>query len=147
MSKQSKGVSPAQRRKARQYAVQALYQWQLTGASLTEIEMEFMEDNDMKSVDVGYFSELVHKVPAMLAELDAILEGCLDRGKDDHTPVELSILRLAAYELKERIDVPYKVVINEAVDLSKRFGAADAHKYVNGVLDKLARQLRPAETG
>ena len=140
-------VNPAKRRKARRFAVQALYQWQLTDASLTSIEMEFIEDNDMQNVDQDYFSELLHKVPAMLSELDEALALCLDRSRDDLTPIELSILRLGAYELQQRWDVPYKVVINEAVDLSKRFGAADGHKYVNGVLDKLARRLRPDEAG
>ena len=139
-------MNPAKRRKARQFAVQALYQWQLTQNSLTSIEVEFVEDNDMKNTDMDYFSELFHKVPAQLSELDEALAGCLDRSRDDLTPIELAIMRLGAYELKERWDVPYKVVINEAVDLSKRFGAADGHKYVNGVLDKLARQLRPDET-
>ncbi len=138
--------SPGARRRARQLAVQALYQWQLAGASLSTIELEFRQDNDMARVDGAYFSELLHQVPATLSELDAHLATFLDRDLAELTPVELTILRIGAYEMVRRTDVPYRVVINEGVDLAKRFGATDGHKYINGVLDKLARNLRAQET-
>jgi len=138
-------MSPAARRKARRLALQALYQWQIAGASLVAIEAEFREDNEMNKVDEAYFSELLHAVPAKLSSLDEQITPLLDRPLKELTPVELSILRMAAYELNYRKDVPGRVVINEGVDLAKIFGATDGHKYVNGILDKLARQLRAAE--
>lgn len=137
-----KRLNPALRRKARQMATQALYQWELASSSLVAIEQEFREDNDMQKVDAGYFSELLHQVPAMKVELDECLKPLLDREMHELTPVELTILRLSAYELLERPDVPYRVIINEGVELAKTFGATDGHKYVNGILDKLAGEVR-----
>lgn len=138
-------ASPAMRRKARRFAVQALYQWQLAGANLAQIEAEFRVDNDMSKVDLEYFHDILHGVPREKSELDDKFLPFLDRRLDELTPVELAILRLSTYEMAHRIDVPYKVVINEAVELSKTFGANDAHKYVNGVLDKLAQRERMVE--
>ncbi|MEZ5523412.1 MAG: transcription antitermination factor NusB [Pseudomonadales bacterium] len=135
-------LNPSLRRKARQLAMQALYQWELASASLVAIELEFREDNDMKKVDADYFSELLHRVPAMKSELDDLIRPLLDRDIGELTPVELTILRLSGYELLKRPDVPYRVIINEGVELAKTFGATDGHKYVNGILDKLARELR-----
>jgi len=138
-------ASPAARRKARRFAVQAIYQWQLAGADLAQIEAEFRTDNDMSKVDLEYFHDILHGVPRNKAELDEKIEPYIDRRMDEMTPVELSILRLAAFEMLHRIDVPYKVVINEAIELAKTFGATDGHKYVNGVLDKLAQRFRTTE--
>ncbi|BFM14140.1 transcription antitermination factor NusB [Maricurvus nonylphenolicus] len=139
-------VSPAARRKARHYAMQALYQWQMTGAAINQIETEFHTDNDMSKVDVAYFRELVHGVPKHLTELEegftAYLQG---RELQELDPITLALLRLATYEFKHRLDVPYKVVINEAVALAKKFGAADSHKFINGVLDRAAAELRAVE--
>ena len=135
-------IKPRQRHKARRLAVQALYQWQVSGAGLTDIELQFRQDNDLKNTDDKYFSELLHQVPARKSDLDALYTPHLDRDLTDLTPVELAILRIGAYELTERSGVPYKVVINEAVELSKAFGATDGHKYVNGILDALAKQLK-----
>jgi N utilization substance protein B len=135
------------RRKARHYAMQALYQWQMAGSNLTDIEAEFRADYDMAKVDVDYFSELLHGIPASLSEIDELFIPLLDRKEEELTPVELSLLRIGTYELAKRVDVPYKVVINEAVSLAKKFGAEDSYKYLNGVLDKLARQLRTVEIG
>ncbi len=126
-------------------ALQALYQWQMAGASLSQIEAEFMVDNDMNLVDGAYFRELLHGVPARLAEFDKLIEPLLDRPLKDVDPIELSLVRMGAYELKERLDVPYRVVINEEVELAKKFGGTDGHKFVNGILDKLAARLRMAE--
>jgi len=141
-SSKKKRLNPALRRKARQMAMQALYQWELASSSLVAIEQEFREDNDMQTVDAGYFSELLHQVPAMKSELDERIKPLLDREMHELTPVELTILRLSAYELLERPDVPYRVIINEGVELAKTFGATDGHKYVNGILDKLAGEVR-----
>ncbi|GAB2194259.1 transcription antitermination factor NusB [Sessilibacter sp. MAH2] len=139
-------VSPAARRKARHYAMQALYQWQMAGSALNVIEAEFRVDYDMKPVDVQYFHELLHETPAQLDELEAIFSKHLQsRALKELDPVTLALLRMSTYELKNRIDVPYKVVINEAVSLAKKFGAADAHKFINGVLDKTALELRSVE--
>lgn len=135
-------LSPALRRKARQLAMQALYQWELASASLVDIELEFREDNDMNKVDADYFSELLHQIPALKTDLDDLIKPLLDRDMSELTPVELTILRLSGYELLKRPDVPYRVIINEGVELAKTFGATDGHKYVNGILDKLARELR-----
>lgn len=133
------------RRRARQMVLQALYQWQMAGASVTQIEAEFMADNDMNQVDGPYFRELLHAIPARLNEFDRFIEPYLDRPIRDVDPIELAILRMGAYEFKERLDVPYRVVINEAVELAKKFGGTDGHKFVNGILDKLAARLRAVE--
>lgn len=144
-STSNKKPSPASRRKARSFALQAIYQWHMAGADLTKIEAEFRADNDMSKVDLEYFHEILHGVPRELAALDKIITPLLDRTSEELTPVELSILRLASYEMIHRIDVPYKVVINEAVELAKSYGATDGHKYVNGVVDKIAQQIRTVE--
>ena len=135
----------AGRRKARHYGMQALYQWHMAGASLSDIEAEFRADYDFSHVDLEYFQALLPGVPASVDELEAILEPLLDRRLEELDPIERTLLRMGTWELRERIDVPYKVVINEAVALAKKFGATDGHKYINGVLDKAARQLRKVE--
>ena len=135
----------AERRKARHYAMQALYQWYMAGATLTDIEAEFRAEYDFAHVDLEYFQALLHGVPACVDELEAVFEPLLDRKLDELDPIERSLLRMGVYELRERLDVPYKVAINEAVALAKKFGASESHKYINGVLDGAARQLREAE--
>lgn len=116
-------------------------------AAVSDIEAEFRVDYDFSHVDLEYFQATLRGVVNTYGVLDAFLEPLLDRKLDDLDPVELAILRLGLYELKERIDVPFKVVINEAVSLAKKFGATDSHKYVNGVLDKAARSFRGSELG
>lgn len=135
----------AMRQKARSLAVQALYSWQMAGQSLNEIEAQFRTDNDFSDVDGAYFHEILHGVPRLKGELDEAFLPCLDRPLDEVDPVELAILRLSTYELRNRADVPYRVVINEGIELAKVYGATDGHKFVNGVLDKLAPRLRAAE--
>ena len=135
----------AKRRKARHYGMQALYQWHMAGASLSDIEAEFRAEYDFEHVDLEYFQALLHGVPAEVDALEGLFEPLLDRKLDDLDPIELTLLRMGTFELKERIDVPYKVVINEAVALTKKFGATDGHKYINGVLDKVAHELRKVE--
>ena len=146
MSKPVHNTLAAQRRKARHYGMQALYQWHMAAAPLADIEAEFRTDYDFSHVDLEYFQALLHGVPAQVDELERVLEPLLDRPLDELDPIERTLLRMGTFELRERIDVPYKVVINEAVALAKKFGATDSHKYINGVLDKAARQLRKVET-
>ena len=134
----------AQRRKARHFGLQALYQWTLSGASATEIEAEFRVDNDFQHTDGEYFSAVLKGVVGDVEALEALFEPSLDRRLDELDPIERNLLRLGTFELRDRIDVPYKVVINEAVSLAKKFGATDSHRYINGVLDKLAKELRTA---
>ena len=146
MSKPEYNTLAAERRKARHYGMQALYQWHMAGAPLNDIEAEFRSDYDFAHVDLDYFQALLHGVPVSVDELEAVLEPLLDRPLNELDPIERTLLRMGIFELRERPDVPYKVVINEAVALAKKFGATDSHKYVNGVLDKAARQLRKVET-
>ncbi len=115
------------------------------GQQLNEIEAQFRVDNDFSTVDGAYFHEILHGVPRQKSEIDGAFEPLLDRPIAEIDPVELSILRLSTYELKNRIDIPYRVVINEGIELAKVFGATDGHKFVNGVLDKLAPRLRADE--
>lgn len=134
------------RRHARRLAMQALYQWQLTAQPPQEIHNQFREDQNVERADLEYFRELLYAVVEGCAGLDAALAPHLtQRAVEEVDPVERAILRLAAYELLHRIDVPYRVVVNEAVELAKKFGAAGSHKFVNGVLDKLARDSRALE--
>ena len=133
------------RRQARTLAMQALYSWHMAGQPLNEIEAQFRVDNDFNQVDAAYFHEILHGVPRQKTEIDGAFEPLLDRPLDEIDPVELAILRLSTYELKSRLDIPYRVVINEGIELAKVFGATDGHKFVNGVLDKLAPRLRADE--
>ena len=136
-------MKPAARRKARKLAVQAVYSWQLSQNSFSEIEAQYLTDTDTSKVDVDYFLDLLRGVGSYFRSLDESLEPFLDRPIKDLDPVELAVLRIAAFELKERLDVPYKVAINEAIELARSFGADDSHRFVNGVLDKAVDSLRP----
>jgi N utilization substance protein B len=135
----------AKRREARKMATQALYQWHIAKHSLNEIEAQFRVDNDFGDVDGAYFRELLHGVATNKTEIDEALTPCMELTLDELDPVELSVLRLSTFELLKRIDVPYRVVINEGIELAKIYGATDGHKFVNGVLDKLAPRLRGPE--
>ena len=135
----------ARRRKARHFGLQALYQWTLSGASATDIEAEFRVDNDFQHTDSEYFSAVLRGVTADVESLEDLFSPALDRALDELDPIERNLLRLGTFELRDRIDVPYKVVISEAVALAKKFGATDSHKYVNAVLDNTARDLRKVE--
>ncbi|RBP29175.1 NusB antitermination factor [Marinobacter pelagius] len=134
------------RRRARVLAMQGLYQRHFSKSSISDIEAEFMIDNDMSKVDLLYFRDLLRGVHREQGELDGLLEPFLDRPLAEVDPIELAIVRLGAYELKNRLDVPYRVVINEGIELAKRFGGTEGHKFVNSILDKLSRRLRLAET-
>ena len=134
-----------QRSKARSLAVQAIYQWQIAGQNVPDIVNHFLTENAGRKVDTDYFRELVEGVPGNLASIDRDLTPHLDRSLESIDPVERAILRIGAYELVKHPEIPYRVVINEAIELAKVFGGEQGHRYVNGVLDKAARQLRPLE--
>lgn len=133
------------RTRARRYAVQALYQWQLTGQEIAAIVEQFGLEHDMRDEACEYFDELARGVVLYREELDDHLAPLLERGLEEVDPVERAIVRLGAFELAHRPDIPYRVVINEAVELAKTFGAEHGHRFVNGVMDRLAAQLRAIE--
>ena len=139
-------LSLVQRRKARRLILQALYQWQIAKTEPEEITAQFREQNPGK-VDWDYFQEVFSEIPKQVSILDAYLQPLLDRHLDALDPIERALLYLGTFELANRVDVPYRVVINESVELAKVFGATDSHKYINGVLDKLVSTLRPLELG
>ncbi|MCL1088241.1 transcription antitermination factor NusB [Shewanella profunda] len=130
-------MKPSERRKARRLAVQAIYSWQLSGNNIADIEHEFLTEQSLDGVDVAYFRELFSGVATKKTQLDELIIPHLERPIDEVSPVEKAIVRLATYELTFRKDVPYKVAINEAIELAKAFGADESHKFVNGLLDKL----------
>jgi len=134
------------RGKARRLAMQALYQWQMTADDIDGIERQFFEENDMKNVDQEYFSELLLGVLQELSAIDIELEKHMSRSINSVDPVERAILRVACYEFIKRPDVPYRVVLNEAVVLTKKFCSEKSHTFVNAVLDKVARDTRTHET-
>ena len=136
---------PSARRLAREVAVQGLYQWLLSGATGAEIDAVMQEQDGFAKCDRVHLDALLHGSIRDAAELDAVLARHVDRKTSLLSPVEHAVLLVGAYELKHCIDIPYKVAINEAVELAKSFGGTDGHKYVNGVLDKAAAELRPVE--
>ncbi|MEQ5836507.1 transcription antitermination factor NusB [Marinobacter sp. R17] len=142
----SSAPKAGERRRARALVMQALYHRHYSKSSISDIEAEFMVDNDMSKVDSAYFRDLLRGIHREQDDLDRTFEPFLDRPLGEVDPIELAILRLGTYELKHRIDVPYRVVINEGIELAKRFGGTEGHKFVNSVLDKLSRRLRLAET-
>ena len=139
------GVDAAARSRARRRAVQAIYAWQIGGQGMDKVIEQFRHEQDMKVADLAYFEDALHGVEARCAELDEGLAPHLDRAVESVDPIERAALRLGAWELKYRIDVPYRVILNEAVEATKRFGAEHGHTYVNGVLDKLAADWRATE--
>ncbi|MFO6424359.1 transcription antitermination factor NusB [Motilimonas sp. KMU-193] len=140
-------MKPAERRRARQFAVQAIYQWQMTHANVGMIIDQFLVDQDLSKTDLDYFRDLVSGVIQNCDELDQVLAPYLARKMTEMDQVDKAILRLAMYELTQRKDVPFKVVINEAIELAKDFATDESHKYVNGVLDKYAvsQKMRQSE--
>jgi N utilization substance protein B len=133
------------RRRAREFAVQGLYQWQLAQHPVAEIIAQLSEANGYAKIDADYFKVLIEGVIAHAERLQVAIAPLLDRKFEDLSPIECGVLLIAAYELAYQPDTPYRVIINEAVELAKTFGGTDGHKYVNGVLDKLAQQLRAGE--
>ena len=139
------GVDPVARSRSRRRALQAVYAWQLGGASERDLIAQFAHEQAHEVADLEYFEDLVRGVLRHVGGLDAALAEFVDRGMDEVDPIERAALRIAAYELVHRPDVPYRVVINEAIDSTKRFGSEHGHTYVNGVLDKAAASLRSTE--
>ncbi|GAB3484011.1 transcription antitermination factor NusB [Marinomonas epiphytica] len=130
---------------SRRLALQAVYQWQMNQSAVSEIETQFALDQDMASCDKLYFRELLQGVASRAKSLDDLYENLLDRALSELDPIELAVLRIGTFELSERLDVPYRVAINESVELAKSFGASESHKYINGILDKLAQHTRREE--
>jgi N utilization substance protein B len=139
--------SAHERARARRYAMQALYQWDLSGTDLPLIRRQFLENEDFSKADTKYFIELLSELPRQVDVVDSTVADYIDRPIEQLDPVERAVLRLATYELLYRPDIPYRVCINEAVQLTRKFGAEQGHAYVNGVLDKAAHKLRAAECG
>jgi N utilization substance protein B len=143
--RRSDGIDPVARSRARRRALQAVYAWQMSGASAREVIAQFAHEQAHEVADLEYFEDLVHGVDKHCEELDTALAPFLDRDIEQVDPIERAVLRIAAYELRQRRDVPYRVVINEAIETSKRFGAEHGHTYVNGVLDHAAAEWRAVE--
>ena len=139
------GIDPVARSRSRRRALQAIYAWQINGANERDLIAQFAHEQAHEIADLEYFEDLVRGVLRHVGELDAALADHLDRGVDEVDAIERAALRIAAYELVHRPDVPYRVVINEAIDSTKRFGSEHGHTYVNGVLDKAAASLRSLE--
>ena len=133
------------RRRAREVALQGLYEWLISGAEAGVIEAHMREQEGFDKIDTAHFDALLHGCINEAADLDAVLSRHVDRKTTELSPIEHAVLMIGSYELKHCIDVPYKVAINEAVELAKSFGGTDGHKYVNGVLDKAAADLRATE--
>jgi N utilization substance protein B len=136
-------MKPNARRKSRALAVQGVYSWQISHNKIQDVEQQLLLENNVRQIDVAYFQDLLRGVASYHQTLDDILTPFLDRPFNEIDQVEKAILRVSGYELKYRLDVPYKVVINEAIELAKSFAADDSHKFVNGILDKAVRVLRP----
>lgn len=138
-------MKPAARRRARELALQGVYSWQMSGNDVSSIELHLATTNNMAKVDLAYFQALFGETVKQVEHLDLTVKPYLGRLPEELDPIEKAILRIATYELVERVDVPYKVVINEAIELAKNFGAEESHKFVNGVLDKAVKTLRKYE--
>ncbi|QPB42622.1 transcription antitermination factor NusB [Rodentibacter haemolyticus] len=141
MVEQKQVKKPSARRRARECAVQALYSWAVSGNNVEQVELAFLLDQDMSGVNKPYFRKLFRQAVENIETLDFTIEPYIDRAFDELDPIEKAVLRLAVYELRFESDVPYKVVINEAIEVAKVFGADESHKYINGVLDKIAPAL------
>jgi N utilization substance protein B len=130
---------------SRRLAMQALYQWQMTGQGLADLRNQYAADEGFAEVDPEYFDGILRATVEGATELDAALGGLIDRPVQQLDPIEHAVLLIGLYELGQRLDTPFRVVINEGVDLAKKFGATDGHKFVNAVLDRAARSLRAIE--
>ena len=133
------------KRRARKLALQALYQWHMSGLELTEIEAQFRAVTNMERVDTNYFCGLLYGVLREIETIEASFSPYLDRAVLDLNPIELTVLRLSTYELLHCPEIPYRVLLDEAVSLTKEFGSQDGHRYVNGVLHNVAKQSRAVE--
>jgi N utilization substance protein B len=143
--KTGKAPNKSPRHRARELALQGLYQWRVAGSSVAQIEQTTLDEKSVGRFDTALFSQLLHGVEEQFEDLSARIAPNLDRPVDELSPIEFSVLLLATFELLNQVEVPYRVIINEAIELAKTFGGSDGYKFVNGVLDKLAAQLRQAE--
>ncbi len=134
------------RHQAREFAVQGLYSWQLSKNDVAQIELSIATSNNMEKVDVTYFQELLRGVVGQVDEIDEKMRPYLGRLPEELDPIEKAIIRVAGYELLHRVEIPFRVVINEAIELAKTFGAEESHKFVNGALDKAVKTLRKHES-
>ncbi|MFN3415866.1 MAG: transcription antitermination factor NusB [Caldimonas sp.] len=144
-SKTRRAPAKSARRRSREFALQGLYEWLLSGSDPGVIDAHVREQDGFPKCDTAHFDALLHGCIVEAADLDTVLARHVDRKTSELSPVEHAVLLIGCYELRHCLDIPYKVVINEAVELAKSFGGTDGHKYVNGVLDKAATDLRPAE--
>jgi len=147
MSHSRRTTASRARHRARGLLLQALYQWQIAGDDAGDVVVQFVDGRDMSGADIDYFRELMRGITASVSELDAEIEPLLERSLALVDPVERAIVRMACYELNERLEVPVRVVIDEAVELAKRYGAEQGHRFVNGIVDRLAHRIRVHEFG
>ena len=145
MNRRRDGIDPVLRSRARRRALKAIYAWQISGGTADQVIAQFAHEQAHEIADLTYFEDLVRGVLKQKADIDGALAGFLDRGVEEVDAIERAALRIATYELRHRPDVPYRVVINEAIDTTKRFGSEHGHTYVNGVLDHAAAAWRTAE--
>ena len=145
MNRRPGGIDPVLRSRARRRALQAIYAWQMSGGNAQQVIAQFAHEQAHERADLEYFEDLVRGVLKHESDIDGALAEFLDRTVEEVDPIERAALRIASYELRHRIDVPYRVVINEAIDSTKRFGSEHGHTYVNGVLDHAAAAWRRAE--
>ena len=139
--------TPSARHRARRLALQGLYQMQFTDQPASIVEQQFLEENDHKRADINFFQDIMGAVGRTRDELWTLVEPHLDRQSEQIDPVERAILLIGCFELRDRIGIPFKIVISEAVELAKLFGATDSHKYVNSILDEVAKITRESERG
>ncbi|HEY4083187.1 MAG TPA: transcription antitermination factor NusB [Burkholderiaceae bacterium] len=140
-----KAPAKSARRRSRESALQGIYQWLITGDDIAVIDAHMREQDGFGKADKGHYEALINGCVSEAADLDAVLARHVDRKTTELSPIEHGVLMIGAYELKHCVDIPYRVAINEAVELAKSFGGTDGHKYVNGVLDRAALDLRPQE--
>lgn len=139
-------MKPINRHRAREYALQAMYEWQVSQTPISDIEAAFIAEHITQDLDFEYFKTLIYGIPSCKEELDQLMIPYLkQRSIDELDPVELAVLRVGIYELAKRPDVPYRVIINESLELTKKFGSIEGYKFVNGIMDQVARQVRAQE--
>jgi len=144
-NQEANAINPNARHNARRYLVQAMYQWQVAHTPVNDLEHEFLRYHIEKKADLEFFKELLHGIPKHQQEIDAEMQPFLARSLSEIDPIELAVLRVAIYELIKRPDIPYRVIINEALQLTKKFGSIEGYKFVNGILDRIAKKNRATE--
>lgn len=133
------------RKKARLLLMQAIYQWEMTGMDIYPIQQQFHAMNDMTKCDTEYFDTILLSISKIISTIDAAFEKHLDRKFNELNPIELAVIRLGTYELLHQLEIPYRIILDEAIGLTKTYGSTDGYKYVNGILNKVARDVRVIE--